>query len=152
MRDEDEEFDDKSWDEESRGRLNGVRAPEAEYWSDDGSADDRGAEPGEASAAPAGGQTPWGAQMQRKLGGPRVEEPITTALLLRLLGYALACSLCLTGCEVLTMWASKRVGVAVSLGFFSGALWGAVRFTCLFALPYWCGAAAACAVLSRWRL
>ena len=148
MREDDEFDDDKSWDEESRGRLNGVRAPEAEYWSDDGSTDARTGEAGDAGAEalPAGG--PWGAQAQRKLGGPRVEEPITTPLLLRLLGYALVCSLCLTFCEVLTMWASRRVAAAVTLGFFSGAIWSCMRFACLFALPYWC----ACAACGRCRL
>jgi hypothetical protein len=135
--DDDREDDAESWDDESRGGMNGVRPPEAEYWSDDGSAGGRTAEAGEAGAEaqPAGG--PWGAQAQRKLGGPRVEEPITTPLLLRLLGYALVCSLCLTSCEVVTMWASRRVGAAVTLGFFTGTLWGFTRFLCLFSLPYW---------------
>ena len=79
-----------------------------------------------------------GAQAQRVLGGPRVEEPVTAALLARLLAYALAYSVCLTACEVLTMWASRRVGAAVRLGVLSGALWGLVRCACLFALPFWC--------------
>jgi hypothetical protein len=136
--DEEDEGGSGGEDASSRGRLNGVRAPADEYWSDEESnATARLARAGDASAE-ARVSGPWGTQAQRRLGGPRVEERVTAALLARLLAYALAYSLCLTGCEMLTMWASRRVSWALPLGLLGGALWSCVRGACLLALPFWC--------------
>jgi hypothetical protein len=139
--DDDDDGDGSGGDDDvsGRGRLNGVRAPADEYWSDGESGGGRLADASEAGAESAQPvSSPWGAQKQRRLGGPRVEEPVTTALLARLLAYALAYSVCLTGCEVLTMWVSRRVSWALQPGLLFGALWGATRCACLFALPFWC--------------
>jgi hypothetical protein len=122
-----------------RGRLHGMRAPAEEYWSDDDSAGGPRTAPAEdasAEAHPRGG--PWVAQAQRRLGGPRVDEPVSGRLLARLLVYALAFSACLTVCEVLTMWLSRRVSGALHTGLLTSVLWGAVRCACLCGLPYWC--------------
>lgn len=137
MRDEEDDGSSGGEDGFALGRLAGARLPEDELWSDEEGAGHRVRVAEDAAdVRPAGG--PWGVQTQRRLGGPRVEEPITAALLRRLLVYALAVSMCLTGAEVLTMWASRRIGWAIQPGLLFGTLWGCTRCACLFGLPFWC--------------
>ena len=150
-----EDDDDGSWDEDV-GDAHGVaHAPAAEFWSDDetGGGARQVIDPGDSRAEARATAGPWGAPTQRTLGGARVEEPVTAALLWRLLAYALAYSACLTGCEVVTMWASRRVSSAVQPGVLGSLLWGCVRCACLLGLPFWCvppaRAAHAAALLKR---
>jgi len=123
-------FDDS--DDES-ARLHGaVPLPEEEYWSDE----ERGGA-GDAEARPLDGPGPWGQQLQRTLGGPKVEEPVSLALLARLFAYVAAFSLALAFCEVLTMWASRRVAWAVRPRSLFALAWACTRCLCILALPYW---------------
>lgn len=119
-------------DDES-ARLHGaVPLPEEEYWSDE----ERGGA-GDAEARPLDGPGPWGQQLQRTLGGPKVEEPVSLALLARLFAYVAAFSLALAFCEVLTMWASRRVAWAVRPRSLFALAWACTRCLCILALPYW---------------
>jgi hypothetical protein len=135
MPSQDDEDDDESY--VPRGhRLHGLPLPEDEYYSED---EEGGAHPPPSSlgdTGPSGGQfTPWGAQ--RRLGGPRLDEPLSWSLLGRLLVYVAAFSLCLAYCEVLTMWASKRVPWATHPWFVFAFAWALARCLSILALPYW---------------
>lgn len=115
-----------------RARLQGLAAPAPEYWSDEepGSSiwqAESASEPRRDRAAPA----------ERKFGGPRLDEPLSWPLVGRLLFYTAALSLCLTSCEVLTMWVSLHVRWAISPRFLLGLVWFAARCACGLALPYW---------------
>jgi len=122
-------------------RLHGLPMPADEYYSDD--EEEVGAVRHPPSSLgdprPAGQQTPWGEQ--RKLGGPRMDEPLSWSVLWRLLVYVAAFSLCLAYCEVLTMWVSKRVPWATHPWFVLAVAWAVARCLSILALPYWCAAA-----------
>jgi len=114
------------------GRLFGASEPPAELWSD-GEGEEEAEE-----AQPAPGPTPWGDQAPLATpGGPRLEEPPSRALLLRLLGYAGGFSLALTACEALLVGASHAPGAA-HLGPLGGALWTLLRLLGALGLPHWC--------------
>lgn len=111
--------------------------PKAELWSDDDEPPVRGwQEP--AASEPRNAAGPRGGVPLRRLGGPRTDEPLSLALLGRLLGYVAAFSVCLTSCEVLTMWASRKVAWAVQPWFVFALAWTLARWACALALPYWC--------------
>jgi hypothetical protein len=98
-----------------RARLQGLAAPPPEYWSDEEPGStiwqaESASEPRRDRAAPA----------ERKFGGPRLDEPLSWPLVGRLLFYTAALSLCLTSCEVLTMWVSLHVRWAISPRFLLG--------------------------------
>lgn len=112
------------------GRLFGASAPPAELWSDG-----EGEEGEEAPPAP--GPSPWGDQAPSATpGGPRLEEPPTRALLLRLLGYAGGFSLALTACEALVVGASRAP--TARLGPLGGACWTLLRLLGALGLPHGC--------------
>jgi hypothetical protein len=114
-------------------RLHGLPAPAREYWSDEeqGHATWREA----AASEPRAGQAP---PVTRKFGGTRLDEPLSWPLVGRLALFVAVLSLCLTSCEVLTMWASFRVSWAWRPRFPLGLFWSALRCACALALPYWC--------------
>jgi len=117
-------------------RLHGLPLPEEEYFSEDEEGAPVQAPPSSVGdPQPAGQQNPWG--VQRKLGGPRLDEPLSWPLLWRLFIYVTAYSVCLAYCEVLTMWASKRVPWATHPWFVFAFAWALARCLSILALPYW---------------